>query len=547
MKKLRILLLFLIAFMILSLQYSQTRAWGSKMHKELALDAWYYMEHSAQASLRQKNAIQWFYANFNQISNPWNQVASGTTWPDEAQYVCFVGMTHKKSFWGHNFNSWYHFLDMYAADWNYAHNRHNHCRNFALPDYKGEHNCWDGYNYRRHEEMLADYDTDDIDSWAAWWIDDDNFCLEHGGTGLQLYEYNQGGKGENGLLIGSSNSGCYTKWDDDNPHSDFWNMVFAPVDNIGRAYYQIAGTFRSLALAAGNAPVVSAFYQSQALYYLGASLHAADAAILHHAMNSTDWGHSEIESWASKHYSDQKWFQEQHAKIKWYIDSYFKQDGIDPVDRPFRWLLHRLASVIYSNESIGQLWDRYIDDDDFDQKYWNYCVKAYPASVAFAVIIMEKFYLGKTEVLSQQAYDHQNSENNAPVHVNPSVKVTVTKFVLVDETNPEWAGSDDIYGKFTVQDGIKAENHRIPSSGDYGMDDGETKNLNILIFQTASVGNLLTIKVQIWDADVGDDDVIGEATLNLTSAQNWGKGGTYKLECKYPDSDGHMDVYIKIE
>lgn len=544
-KRMVLLFIFLCIFFIITFP-SGLLAWGSTVHREVALDAWYFMEHSAQASQRQKNAIQWFYTNFNRVPSPWNKVAEGTTWPDEVQHVCFVGASHKKDFWGHNFNSWYHFMDMYAADWNYTHSRHGNCRNFASPDYKGEHNCWDGYNYRRHEEMLADYDTDDIDSWAAWWIDDDNFCMTHGSAGINLYEYNQGGKGENGYLISSSNNRCYTRWDDDNPNSDFWNIIFAPVDNVGRGYYQYANTFRTLALNAGNS-AAGVTYQNQALYYLGASIHAADASVLHHILNSTDWGHSEFESWASHWYNDQKWFQEQHQKIKWYLDSYYKQGGVDPVERPFRWLVHRLAQVVYSNESISQLWDRYVDEEDDDQKYRDYCLKAYPATVAFAIVVMEKFYLGKVEFAQKQAYDHANSENTTSSTTNPAVKVTLTQFHLADETDPEWAGSDDVYGYLTVEDGIVSETYRFPSSGEHDMDDGNTWNINSILFQRSSVGNFLKVTARIWDADTGDDQLIGEGYINFSSSNNWGKGNTHKIECKYPDSDGQMNVNVKID
>lgn len=538
MKRSKILFVILV-FGILTAAFfpGSIWAWGSKVHREVALDAWYYMEHAAQASQRQKDAIRWFYNRFNLVPNPWEKVAAGTTWPDDVQYVCFKGLSHKLDFDGNNFNSWYHFMDMYSAYWDHTHSRHNNCRNFAAPNYKGEHNSWDGYNYRRHEEHIADYDTDDIDSWAAWWIDDDNFCMTHSATGLWLYEYNQGGKGEGGNLIGSSNSGCYTRWDDDNPNSDFWNMIFAPVDNVGRAYYQYASIFRS-------ASAGSAFNQQQALFYLGASMHATDAAILHHVLNSTDWGHSEIEDWASHWYNDQTWFHDQFNQIRWYLDSYYKQGGIDPVDRPFRWLVHQLAWVVFNNESIAQLWDRYVDEDVNDASYRNYCLKVYPACVAFAVIVMEKFYLGKQELFYQQAYDHQNSENVPVQNPNPPVTVTVTKMVLTDETDPEWGGSDDVYVRLRVEDGITAVDRRLPSSGEHDMDDGDTWNANAFIYSTANVGNSLKISIRAYDSDAGDDDLIGQGSLTLTAAQNWGKGSTHKIVC---NGEGQMDVYVKID
>jgi len=542
-------------------------AWGGKVHREVALDAWYYMEHSALATQRQRDAIQWFFNNFG-IPNPWVKVGEGTTWPDKVEHVCFCGDSwvepgHYQSVLGHNFNSWYHFLDMYSAYVDYPHSRHSNCRNFASPDYKGEHNSWDGYNYRRHDELIADYDSDDVDSWAAWYIDDDNFCTTHTKTGLKWYEKFQGAKGINGLLIGPNNHSCYTRWDEDYlfsnecPGADFWNIIFAPIDNVGRAYYQMGLGFRNYLLnqgsyycyyegvpAAGN----ETFYKEKALFYLGATLHVADASSFHHIFNSSGWGHSEFESWASNWYSDQQWFQNKHQEIRDYINSYYTQNGVDPVNRPIRWLVHRLAWVVFNNDSMDAVWDRYVDEDDNDQAYRNYCLEAYPATVALAVIIMEKFYLGKEEVFNQQVFNHPNSENTAVVSSNPSVKVRVKKFKLVDETNPEWPGSDEIYGYFSVEDGIQAvSDFRIPSSGHYSMDEGDTRNLNQVIFNAAHVGDYLKIKARIKEADVGADDLVGEGNLQFTPAQNWGKGETHKIQCKYPDSDGHLDVDIQIE
>lgn len=529
----------------------------SKVHKEIARDAWYYMEHSSYATQRQKDAIKWFFANFNRVEKPWNTVAEGAVWPDRVRYVCFVGWTHKTgSEFGQNFTSWFHFLDMYSAFLNYKHSRHPTCGNFNSLDYKGEHNSYDGYNYRRHEETIAGYGSD-WDFLAAWWIDDDNLCLQHGmKTALKWYEYYQGGKGANGLLLGSDNHQCYTQWDDDNPNSDFWNMIFAPIDNVLRAYYQMAVGLRNYLLGEGSyicnyegIPLsgYENFYQERALFHLGAALHL-DACIFHHIVNSIGWGHKEFESWAEKHYDDQTWFQDQHQEIKNYIESYYREDGIDPIDRPIRWLVHKLAWTIFNQESMDAVWDRYVDKDDWDSKYDNFCKKVYPPTVALSVIIMEKFYKGKEETFKQQAYDHAMSENTVSDPTTPPVKVKVKKFKLIDETNPEFWWSDEIYGNLTVEDGIVAENHRIPSSGHYSMDEGDSININKNIFETSHVGNYLMIKAEIWEVDHGTaDDLVGKSYLYFPSKYNWGKGRTHRIECKYPYADGRLDVYVEVE
>lgn len=547
-------------FLMMVIIHPDIFAWNSKVHKEVALDAWYYMEHSTYATQRQKKAIKWFYNNFNTVSNHWDIIAEGAIYPDKVEHVCFCGdawpeASHYTKPRDHNMTSLYHFIDMYSAYINYRHSEHSNCKNFALPDYKGEHNSWDGYNYRRHEELIADYDSDDSDSWAAWGIDDDNFCTVHTKDGLQLYEYSQGGKGENGLPIGPNNHSCYSRWNqnyswsDECPNADYWNIIFAPIDNVGRAYYQLSIFYRNLI---GAAPLLHSTFQDLALYYLGAAMHTADASVFHHIFNTCGWGHANFEGWADYWYNDQKWFKDQFKKIKWYIDSYYTKDNIDPINRPLRWLVHQLAWSVFNNESINTVWDRDVNEDDgvydYDSKYWNYCVKAYPATVALAVIIMEKFYIGKEETFQQQAYDHQMTENVIVTPTTPSVKVTVKKFVLVEETDPESGGDDDIYGYFTVKDGVKSENYRIPSSGEYGMDEGDPEDLNSIIFETSHVGQYLEIKADIWDEDwPSSDDIVGQGNLYLTKTQNWGKGGIYKIQCKYPYADGHLDVYIEIK
>ncbi len=57
------------------------------------------------------------------------------------------------------------------------------------------------------------------------------------------------------------------------------------------------------------------------------------------------------------------------------------------------------------------------------------------------------------------------------------------------------------------------------------MDEGDIRdNINVVIFDTPRIGNYLSINVRVYDADAGDDDLIGVGSLYLTSSQNWGKG-----------------------
>ncbi|PNV79629.1 MAG: hypothetical protein C0196_05225, partial [Dictyoglomus turgidum] len=104
----------------------------------------------------------------------------------------------------------------------------------------------------------------------------------------------------------------------------------------------------------------------------------------------------------------------------------------------------------------------------------------------------------------------------------------------------------DVYAKFVVSDGIRTVHTRIPSSGDWGMDEGDIRdNINVVIFDTPRIGNYLSINVRVYDADAGDDDLIGVGSLYLTSSQNWGKGRVLSIICNGGGpGEGEMEVVV---
>jgi hypothetical protein len=178
-------------------------------------------------------------------------------------------------------------------------------------------------------------------------------------------------------------------------NSDYWNIIFAPIDNVGRYNFQTA-------LKVGTKSIVS-------LNYLGRSLHVMDVAVFHHSFNTLGHGHAEFEEWADAHYSDKEWFHDQESKINEFITTYYTQDNIEPKYRPFRWLVHRLHDFIFNEKFMNRVWDRYVPVEQYDQKYYDYCVEVYPAMVALAVIILEKFL---PNPYAEPKYKQDNFHNN---------------------------------------------------------------------------------------------------------------------------------------
>jgi len=149
-------------------------------------------------------------------------------------------------------------------------------------------------------------------------------------------------------------------------------------------------------------------------------------------------------------------------------------------------------------------------------------METYPKAVECAVAIMERAYY--LRVVS-------------PTQIQVPVMVIVKKFRLID-----------VYAKFVVSDGIRTVHTRIPSSGDWGMDEGDIRdNINVVIFDTPRIGNYLSINVRVYDADAGDDDLIGVGSLYLTSSQNWGKGRVLSIICNGGGpGEGEMEVVVEI-
>ena len=484
MKK-RSLLIILSFILILVITSSMVNAFGGMVHKEIALDAYYYMEHRAEATANQRAAAVWMTSNWGIPGaaeewkrKPWTIIAEGARAFDYLSNICFDNDEffdiHYTSAFGHDYTSWTHFLDLASKYGNWAHSSHNNKTG-------GIHNDIDGYNYKRHEENLTpgyDFDKDDA---VSTWMGNDDFCIVHSGYLLDIYERDQGGKDDNGVPISSSNHSCYTRW-----NYDFDNMIFAPIDNVGNHWYGKAVAFGA-----------NRYYGP---YYLGYALHAVgDCGAFHHLCNSTGWGHTEFEDWANEWYAkrgESIWFN--YAKVKTSIQTDFTKGGIAPANRDFKWLVNRLAALSYEYGRT-RVWDRYTDKESFDASFDDYMQYVYPKAVACAVILMEKLYnLVQQNTTPQQAM----------------VKLVITRVAAKDD--PDGWGWADYYSKVNIGGQSFATNY---------VDDDDDISPNWTFTAAVSTTPIeVPIKIEIWDSDGGargDDDhcdingASGKKDLNL--------------------------------
>lgn len=536
MKILKTIFIISLFFSFTILNSNKIYSWGGTIHSEIVKDAYYFMEHSTLATPQQKSAANWMSTNWGFPSErPWDIIAKGAVEFDQLPNLCFDNdepwpfhrhMTKPEDSWipdwlirifaeGTNYSAFMHFLDYesFMRGWS----------NSSHPGRVGGiHNNIDGYNYIRHKTLVGNSSDDDY--WVDIWMGNDDFCIAHSGILLDWYERDEGGRDEAGNLISATNHSCYTRWD-----KDHHNIIYAPIDNLSNYWFKQSQDW-------WNHPYWGP-------YYLGFSLHAVgDASEIHHVFNTLGWGHAEFESWANYWYPQRgelsylgrrRWFD--LGEVKRALDSVFTEGGIPPYQREVKWLIERLAKEVYnySKANWNDLWGKTPSKTTFYTPFDNYMMNIYPKAVACAVAIMERGYY--LSVVAQQ---------------RPRIPVTVIvkRFKLIDETNPEWVGADDVYAKFTVTDGRNINYVRIPPSGDWGMDEGDIRdNINTIIFDTPNVGNYLSINIRVYDADVGDDDLIGAGSLYLTSSQNWGKGRIYTIRCNGGGpGEGEMEVTIEI-
>ncbi|HPU43147.1 MAG TPA: hypothetical protein PLS98_02920 [Dictyoglomaceae bacterium] len=534
MKSIKILIIFFLLLFV-SLNLNDTFSWGGVIHSEIVKDAYYYMEHVSYATAQQRSAANWMTQNWGFPDNrPWDIIASGAVDFDKLPNLCFDNdelwpfhrhMTRPEGSWipdwiihmfanGTNYSAYMHFLDYPSYVNNWQDSSHGNRRG-------GIHNNIDGYNYIRHKTLVNNAHDDDY--WVDVWMGNDDFCITHSGALLDWYEKSEGGKDETGNLISSTNYSCYTRWE-----NDHHNMIYAPMDNLSDYWFKQSQDWWS--------------HPYWGPFYLGYCLHGVgDLSEIHHVFNTLAWGHSEFEDWANywytyrgeKEYEGRKrWFDVE--KVKNALNNTFTVGGIPPYKREVRWLLEKLAQKVYnySTANWNNLWGAEPSKTTFYIPYDDYMREIYPVAVACCVAIMERGY-----------YLHYS------VSPNPPVMVVVKRYTLVDETNPEWAGKDDVYAKFVITDGVRTQSTRVPSSGDWGMNEGDIRDgINVIVFETPNVGNYLSINIRVYDADTGDDDLIGVGSLFLTSGQNWGKNRTYDIVCNGGGpGEAQMDVRIEIK
>lgn len=383
-------------------------AWCNKVHKGIALEAYYYMNNTTQATENQKKAAQSMSKNWQvnflgkplnmawgtvtQPIKPWEIVAKGVVDIDHLDNLCFdndeddwwklFGAFHKHytgvdttidlGFYEFkldaNYTSFMHFLDLPSKVANWSHKAHDDT------DKKGGiHNDIDGYNYIRHEKVFPGSFAD-VDDAVDTWMGDDDFCIKHSGFLLDWYEKQQGAKDEWGNSISSKNHSCYTRWDNDHKY-----IIYAPIDNLSR--------FWSL-------QAINFWNNPNGAYYMGYALHAAgDVSQMHHVFNTLGWGHSNFEAWADYWFDNRKsvWFNKD--KVKEELETLYTVDGVQPHKRTVRWLLQKLAYETFEYTlAHPELWDKDTDKKKFDTAYDNYMKEIYPKAVACSVAMMERCY-----------------------------------------------------------------------------------------------------------------------------------------------------------
>jgi hypothetical protein len=503
-------------------------AFNGTIHREICLDAFYYMQHCTEATANQRDAAAWMCKTWGDPGSsvewkkyPWTIIAQGAKDFDYMGNLCFDNdefySIHYTSGFGHDYTAYMHFLDLASKIGNWPHASHNNKKG-------GIHNDIDGYNYRRHNDYLAP-NSWDIDDDISTWMGNDDFCIVHSGSLLDMYERDQGGADDSGRLISAANNSCYTRWD-----KGFDNIIFAPIDNLGNYWYNKAVAFGK-----------NKYYGP---YYLGYSFHAiGDCSAFQHLANSMGWGHAQYEDWADAWYTKREfdWFN--FANVKSAIDNDFKVGGQAPANQDFRWLVNRLATLSY-DKGRTLVWDRYTGKSTFDSSFDEDLKYVYPRAVACAVILMEKLYnnIGKPP-----------SPGITPPPQQANIKLTITRVQAIDSVDT-W-GSADFYPKVSIAGQQFSKNYLEDK-------DDISPNWEFLVAVNTTPDDI-PIKLEIWDSDGGlrgDDDHCdingsgGKSDLNLNlrlstkaiSGDLAGSTGAVLSSAGGGDSD-RAKIWFKIE
>ncbi|MBE7385180.1 MAG: hypothetical protein F6J95_027720 [Leptolyngbya sp. SIO1E4] len=95
--------------------------------------------------------------------------------------------------------------------------------------------------------------------------------------------------------------------------------------------------------------------------------------------------------------------------------------------------------------------------------------------------------------------------------------------INTDESEGWLMGQNDLYVKVTLQEGGRTlYSKRHPKDGDYGGRNIIDLNLTIPHVITPNVNKTVTLTVDVWEADPGNDDHIGKWTKVLNVANGWG-------------------------
>jgi hypothetical protein len=104
----------------------------------------------------------------------------------------------------------------------------------------------------------------------------------------------------------------------------------------------------------------------------------------------------------------------------------------------------------------------------------------------------------------------------------PALAVVLNS-IRVDNDHDGWGkGAGDIYLNYNTNDGVNHVNGRL---GEYSIDSGDTRSLGVTVGYFDDVDDLVSLNVDVWDADWPDgDDYLGSLNVSFGAAENFGVG-----------------------
>ena len=99
----------------------------------------------------------------------------------------------------------------------------------------------------------------------------------------------------------------------------------------------------------------------------------------------------------------------------------------------------------------------------------------------------------------------------------------VLNSIRIDDDHDGWSrGAGDIYINYNTNDGL---NHVNGHLGEYSIDSGDTRSLGETVGYFDDVNHVLSLNMDVWDADWPDgDDYLGSLNVSYNASENFGIG-----------------------